>query len=194
MMKLSKKGEGLIFAGFIIFLLGFSILFFIPDSIVQEKPIGVKQYDILYKNEEAQAAQLYLKLAAKKSSEAALINLFETVGLYRLTDDKGGFAKTICGDHIYPLYTSPKGDCVPTFSTSLKSYFQDALARYNEGYDAFPLTYVYNIDFEQNIILNIFMYWGKSILKVIGLSVLVLIIFYIANNAPSYFRYCDIIN
>jgi len=51
-----------------------------------------------------------------------------------------------------------------------------------------------NIDFEQNIILNIFMYWGKSILKVIGLSVLVLIIFYIANNAPSYFRYCDIIN
>ncbi len=149
MMKLSKKGEGLIFAGLQVVPLGFSILFFIPDSIVQENPIGVKQYDILYKNEEAQAAQLYLKLAAKKSSEAALINLFETVGIYRLTDDKGGFAKTICGDHIYPLYTSPKGDCVPTFSTSLKSYFQDALARYNEGYDAFPLTYVYNIDFEQ---------------------------------------------
>lgn len=127
-----------IFGVVFLLLMIFGGVFDVFGSDSLESPIGLKQYDILFANEQSEVANNYVELSGKYSKNLAKDLLFENSGIYEFqTTGKPQFKK--CGIHIYPNYNSKTENCQPNFLDSYTNYYRRTLMNYLSGYKDYSL-------------------------------------------------------
>ncbi|MBN1175295.1 C40 family peptidase [Candidatus Woesearchaeota archaeon] len=103
-----------------------------------ETPIGLKQYDILFANEQSEAVTNYVELSGEYSKNLAKDLLFKNSGIYEFqTTGKPQFKK--CGIHLYPNYNSENDNCQPDFLESYTNYYRRTIVNYLSGYKDYSL-------------------------------------------------------
>lgn len=145
----SKKGASLLLIFSLALFFAVILLLFISPQINPDNSIGVKQYNILFTNEEAEAAQVYIAHAMDYAAEIARTKLFKQAGLYQEIPESGVVLPPPCGTHMYISYSAKGRNCTPQFSYNYKSYFGDVLAQFFSGYKAVRLQFPYSLQLLQ---------------------------------------------
>ena len=140
MRRCAKRGQALSIAA-VLFLIMCVALIFVQSQQVEVEPIGTKQYDLLIKQEQAKAAQLYIDKSIALATKEATNEFIKNEGRYVEPTEEGQVAKNICGTHIYTTYTTATINCTPDFIANYVSYLQPLFNSYLNTYPLVALRF-----------------------------------------------------
>lgn len=124
-------GLGVVFASFMMALL--------IEPVQFQETIGIKQYNLLTTNEKVQAIDLYLEEALPYATKRAEDSVYASAGIATNSFGTGSSFRSLCGTHIYPLYTASFAQCLPEFRTAYKLYTEQNIKRYLDSYQSTTL-------------------------------------------------------